>query len=89
MSEAFLTLLLMCHVPLGSSLHHSRFVSPLILWWRDSLSLQLLLAVAISPRILASLPQRGAPSYPWCLSWRPYKAIVYTGAHGSGLQLLQ
>lgn len=34
-------------------------------------------------------PQRGAPSHLWCLPWRPYKAIVYTGAHSSGLQLPQ
>lgn len=62
MSKGFLTLLLLCYVPLESSLSQTGLVFPAVLWWRGCLSLQLLPAVTIPrdpslpPPVWNSLP---------------------------------
>lgn len=55
---------------------------------KEAASLCIFFKLWLSPQG-SRAPQRGAPSRLWCLPWRPYKAIVYTGAHSAGLQLPQ
>lgn len=83
-SDMYLALLMTGYVPLGSSppriwlvyqQHHGEEAASLWSIFRLQLSSQ-----GSQP----PSPKSGASSCPWCLPWRPYKAIVYTGVHGSG-----